>query len=145
MRMRLMVVGENPRCGRTKGVAISAAAVNASTTKGRFGFMRGPRSLAARRAKEPVGAEHQHERHRDEQHDVGVAGIEHRRDANDLAGDEAAKNRAWERTNAADDDDDKSLNKDRFADIGRNRDDGSVYDTGEARRHGADAEDQHED
>src|SRR5271166_1128362 len=106
-----MVVSEKPRCGSTKGAAISAMTVNASTTKGRFAFMQGPRSLAARRAEEPIGADHQHKRHRHEEHDVGIAGVEHRRDADDLAGDETAKHRSRKRADAPDDHDDEGLNE----------------------------------
>src|SRR5271155_1413180 len=116
--MRLMVVSEKPRCGSTKGAAISAMIVSASTMKGRFVLMQGPSSLAARRAEESIGADHQHKRHRHEKHDVGIAGVEHRCDADDLAGDEAAEDRARKRADATDDDDDEGLNEDRFPDVG---------------------------
>ena len=58
---------------------------------------------------------------------------------------EAAKHRARKRANSADDDNDEGLHEDGFADVGRNRDDRGIDDAGEAGRHGADAEHQHED
>src|SRR6185312_808770 len=90
-RMRLIVVGVNPRYGRMNGAAISAAAVRASTRKGRCLSIRWPYSFAAGGAEQTIRPQHQHERHRHEQHHVGVAGIEHRGDADDLAGDEPAE------------------------------------------------------
>src|SRR5262249_39333183 len=76
-RMRLIVVGVNPKYGSTNAGASSPAAVKISTTKGRCLFIRCPRSSAARRAEQPVGTQHEHQRHGDEQHDVGVAWVEH--------------------------------------------------------------------
>ena len=49
------------------------------------------------------------------------------------------------RADAADDDDDEGLHQDRFADVGSDRHHRRIDDAGEARRHGADAEHQHED
>src|SRR5690606_23919724 len=48
-----------------------------------------------------------------------------------------------ERTHAAYDHHHEGLHQDRLADIGRDRHDRGVDDTGEASRHGADAEHQH--
>src|SRR6188472_987064 len=107
IRMRFMVVGENPRWGRTKGAAISPRAVRASTMKGRLGFIGRLGSFAARRAEKAIRPEDQHERHRHEQHDIGVSGIEHRGDADDLAGYESAEDCAWEGADAANDHDDE--------------------------------------
>src|SRR5215469_18231361 len=89
-RMRLIVVGVNPRYGSTNGAAINAAAVRISTRKGRCLSIRWPYSFAAGGAEQTVRSQHQHERHRHKQHDVGVARVEHRGDADDLAGDQAA-------------------------------------------------------
>src|ERR1043165_1666181 len=89
-RMRLIVVGVNPRCGRMNGVAMSAAAVSASTRKGRCLSIKPPPSFAADRAEQAIWPQHQHQCHSHEQHDVGITGIEHRGDADDLAGDQTA-------------------------------------------------------
>src|SRR5579862_5365039 len=72
-RMRLIVVGAKPRCGRINGVAINPITVRASTRKGRCLSIRSLRSFAAGRAKQAVGPQDQHQRHGDEKHDVGVA------------------------------------------------------------------------
>src|SRR5262249_47517210 len=97
-RMRLIVVGVNPRYGRTNGAAINPAAVRISTRKGRCLSMRPPRSFAAGRAEQSVRTQHEHQRHGDEQHDVGIAWVEHGGDADDLAGDEPAEHGARERS-----------------------------------------------
>src|SRR5262245_31173772 len=76
-RMRLMVVGVKPRYGRTNGAAIRAMAVKASMRRGRCLSIRARRSFAAGRAEQSVGTQHEHQRHGDKQHDVGVAGVEH--------------------------------------------------------------------
>src|SRR5262249_33005554 len=104
-----------------------------------------PRSFAAGRAEQSVGTQHEHQRHGDEQHDVGVAWVEHGGDADDFAGDQPAQHGARERSDAADDDYDEGLHQDRLADVGGDRDHRRVDDAGEARGHGADAEHQHED
>src|SRR3954464_16036260 len=92
-RMRLMVVGVKPRCGSTKGAAMSATAVATSTRTGRFLTI--GRLLASGRAEQAIGPQHQHQGHRDEQHHVGVTGVDHRGEADDLARDQAAELRAW--------------------------------------------------
>src|SRR3954471_9063240 len=93
-RMRLIVVGVKPRYGSTKGAAIRPAAVRISTKKGRCLSIRPLASFAAGRAEQPVWTQHEDQRHGDEQHDIGIAGVEHRGDADDLAGNQAAKHRA---------------------------------------------------
>src|ERR1700722_13377510 len=117
--MRLMGVSEKPKCGSTKGAANNTMTVNISAMSGFFMFIRGPRSLAACHAEESIGADHQHQRHRHEQHDICIAGIEHRRDADDLAGYEASKPRPRKRADAANNNDDKGLNEDRFTNVRR--------------------------
>src|SRR5690349_4000666 len=84
IRMRSIVVGEKPRYGSTNGAVISPAAVSASTTSGRCFIIGAAGSIATDGAEQPVGAEHEHEGHRREKHDVGVAWVEHRGDADDL-------------------------------------------------------------
>src|SRR5262249_37287569 len=108
-RMRLIVVGVNPKYGRTNGAAISAMAVRISTRKGRCLSIARPRSFAAGRAEQSIGTQHEHQRHGDEQHDVGVAWVEHGGNADDLAGDQAAEDGARKRADAADDDHDEGL------------------------------------
>src|SRR6185369_5760564 len=76
-RMRSIVVGVNPRGGSTKGAAISPAAVRASTMNGRDLSMGSPCSFAACRAEQSVWTQHEHQRHGDEEHDVGIARVEH--------------------------------------------------------------------
>src|SRR3954465_118492 len=144
IRMRLIVAAEKPRYGRMNGATISAAAVSASTRKGRFFSIGRAGSFAPRGTEKPVGADYQHQHHRREQHDVGVTGIKHRGDTDDLARDEAAEHRARERTNAADDDDDESLHENCLAYVRRDRHHRCVDDAGETRRHGANTEHQHE-
>src|SRR5574340_405363 len=93
------IVWLNDVCGSTYGVTISAIAAMISMTKGRCRVsIAGPPSLATRDAEQPARPQHEHERHRDEQHHVRVRGIEHRRDADDLASDDAAKHRPRERS-----------------------------------------------
>src|SRR5262245_28524589 len=137
-RMRLIVVGVNPKYGRMNGATISPAAVRTSMRKGRCLSIRCLHSFAAGRAEQPVGTQHEHQRHGHEKHDVGVAWVEHRGEADDLACDKTAEQRARERAHAADDDHDERLYQDRFADVGRDRNYRRVDDAGEARRHGAD-------
>src|SRR3569833_4221183 len=120
IRMRLIVVGEKPRCGRTNGAAMRPIAVSTSTRRGRFLTIWGA-LFATGGAEQPVRTQHEHQRHGREQHDIGVTWIEHRADADDLAGDEAAEHRARERADAADDDHDEGLHQDRLADVGRDR------------------------
>src|ERR1700689_5211472 len=81
IRIRLIVVGVKPRWGRMNGAAIRPAAVKTSTSKGRCLSISAPRSFAARGAEQPIGPQHKHQRHGDEQHDVGIAGVENRGDA----------------------------------------------------------------
>src|SRR5579883_1192355 len=88
--IRLIVVGVKSRCGRMNGAAISPNAVSTSTTKGLCLRIKRSRSFAAGCSEQAVWTKHQHQRHGHEQHDVGITRIEHRRYANDLAGDEAA-------------------------------------------------------
>src|SRR6185437_4203331 len=108
IRMRSIVVGAKPRYGSTNGATISATAATVSTRrKRRCLSIGGPRLLAPGHAEQPARAQHQHERHRDEQHHVRIGGVEHRRDADDLPGDEAAQYRAGERSDAPEDDDDE--------------------------------------
>src|SRR5262245_61358662 len=95
-RMRLTVFGANPRYGRTNGARINPAAVKVSISNGRRP-MPLPPSYTTRHSEQAAWPYHQHERHRREQHDVGVAGIDHRRDADDLAGNEPAKHGARKR------------------------------------------------
>src|SRR5689334_18936357 len=71
-RMRLIVVGVNPRYGSTKGAAIKPTAVNTSTMMGRLLSIADRASLAPGGAEQPVRPQHQHQRHRHEQHDIGV-------------------------------------------------------------------------
>src|SRR6478735_10851875 len=89
IRMRLMVFGVKPRCGRTNGTAISAIAVRISTSSGCFLTI--GRSFAAGRAEQSVRTQHEHQRHGDEQHDVGITWVEYRGDADDLASDQASE------------------------------------------------------
>src|SRR5437763_8687550 len=130
-RMRFIVVGVNPRYGSTNGAAINPTAVSTSTRKGRCLSIRGPQSFAANRAEQSVRTQHEHQRHGDEQHDVGIARVEHGGDADDLAGDEPAEHGARERSDPADDDDDEGLYQDRLADIRCDRDHRRVDDAGE--------------
>src|SRR5262245_21692694 len=118
-RMRLIVVGENPRYGSTNGAAISPTAVSATMLEKRCLNIRRLCSFAGRGAEQTVRPQHQYQRHGDEQHDVGVARVEHRCDAYDLAGDQATEDGAGKGTNSADHDDNERLHKNRFADIGR--------------------------
>src|SRR5689334_21749820 len=65
-------------------------------TLGVWGPFRGPqndqgRSFAPDRAEESARAHHEDERHGGEEHHVGVAGVHHRGQADDLAGDETAE------------------------------------------------------
>src|ERR1044071_2931105 len=69
-RIRLIVVGVKPRCGSTNGAAIRPIAVRISTRKGRCLSIKRPHSFAASRAEEPIGSQHEHQRHGDEQHDA---------------------------------------------------------------------------
>src|SRR3954467_11153452 len=71
-RMRLIVVGVKPRCGSTKGAAMSATAVATSTRTGRFLTI--GRLLASGRAEQAIGPQHQHQGHRKGQPHVGVTG-----------------------------------------------------------------------
>src|SRR5262245_10394338 len=119
-RMRLIVVGVNPRYGRTKGAAINPTAANISMRKGRCLSMRG--SFPTGCAEQSVRTQHEHQRHRNEQHHVRVARVEHGGDADDLASDEAAQNGSRKGPNAADDDHDESLHQDPFPDVGCDRD-----------------------
>src|SRR3954451_1358593 len=121
IRMRLIVAGEKPRYGRMNGAAISPAAVSASTRERRCFDIGRPGLLAPGGAEQPVGAEHQHQRHHDEEHDIGISGVEHRGDTDDLARDKAAEHRAWERTDATDDDDNEGLHETCQAAVRRDR------------------------
>src|SRR5690606_2622208 len=96
-------------------------------------------------SEQPMRAKDEHERHGYEQHDVGITGIEHRGDGDDLARDEATDHRAGERADAANDNHHKGLHQYGLAHVGRDRDDGCIDDAGEACGHGSDAENQHED
>src|SRR5690242_11351233 len=87
-RTRLTVFGAASTSGSTNGTAISTAAVTISARTGRRRNISSDPSFAAARAEQAAWAHQQHERHRREQHDVRVAGIDHRREADDLAGDE---------------------------------------------------------
>src|SRR6185312_6181131 len=137
------------------GAAIRPAAVSNSTMNARCLVIASPfsfasssfasSSFAAGGAEQSIGTQHQHQRHGHEQHDVGIARVEHRGDADDLAGDQAAQYGAGKRADAADDDDHEGLHQDPLADVGGDRHHRRVDDAGEARRHGADAEHQHED
>src|SRR5579885_3644522 len=86
------------------GATIRPAAVSASIRKGRCLSMSAPLLFPAGGAKQPVRAQHQNQRHGDEQHDVRIARVEHRRNADDLPGDQAAKHRPRKGADAADDD-----------------------------------------
>src|SRR6185437_13069628 len=77
--------------------------------------------------------------------DVGVAGIDHRGDADDFAGDQAAENGAGERSDAADHHHHEGFDQDIVADARRQRNHRRVDDAGKAGRHRADAEHDHED
>src|SRR6516164_9949355 len=92
-RMRLTVFGAASTSGSTNGTAISTAAVTISTRTGRL-LNIGAGLLAAARAEQAARTHQQHERHRREQHDVRVAGVDHRGEADDLARDQAADDRA---------------------------------------------------
>src|SRR5262245_326745 len=144
-RMRLIVVGENPRYGSTNGAATSATAVSATMLEKRCLNMRRLCSFAGRGAEQTVRPQHQYQRHGHEQHDVGIARVEHRCDADDLASDQATENGTGKGADPADHDDDECLHQDRLADIGRDRDNRSVDDASKASRHGANTEHQHED
>jgi hypothetical protein len=74
-----------------------------------------------------------------------IARVDHRRQTENLACDQAAEHRSGKRADAADHDDDERLHQNRFADIGRDRRDRDVDDSGETGRHRADAEHDHED
>src|SRR6185369_467478 len=95
-RMRLTVLGAEPRYGSTNGAAISASAVSVSTRKRRSCITR-TCSFAPGRAEQAVRAHDENQRHRGEQHHVRVAGIDHRGEADDLAGNQADEDRARER------------------------------------------------
>src|SRR5580700_2993068 len=136
IRMRLIVVGANPRYGRMNGVAISPMAASASTRKGRCLSIRSPGSFAAGGAEQAVGLQDQHQRHGNEKHDIGVAWVEHRGNADDLAGDQSAENCSGEGADSADDDDDEGLHQDSFANFGSDRHHRSIDDAGKARGHG---------
>src|SRR5690606_21384519 len=84
------------------------------------------------------------EGHHHEQHDVRIGGIDHRCQADDLAGYESAEHRAGEGSDAADDDHYEGLHQDRLPHVRRDRHDRRIDDAGEARCHGADSEHQHE-
>src|SRR4029079_6050659 len=92
-RMRLTVLGAASRAGSTKGTAISTAAVTISTRSGLWLNISATPSFAAARAEQSARAHQQHQRHGGEEHDVGVARVDHRRGADDLAGDQAADHR----------------------------------------------------
>src|SRR3954452_8009762 len=76
-RMRFIVVGVKPRYGSTNGAASKPAAVRISTRNGRCLSIRPLQSFAACRAEQSIRTQHEHQRHGDEQHDVGVAWVEH--------------------------------------------------------------------
>ena len=65
--------GEKPRRGSTKGATIRPTAVRASTRTGNRLNVRRPGLFAARRAEQPIGPQHEHQCHRHEQHNVGIA------------------------------------------------------------------------
>src|SRR5215471_770125 len=113
-RMRLTVFGAKPRYGKVNGAAMSAITVSVSTRKRRLPAISCGSSFAGASfppfgSEQAVRPDHQDERHGGEQHDVGVAGIDHGREAHDLAGDQAAQHRARKRADAADHDDDEGL------------------------------------
>ena len=148
IRIWFTVLGAKPSSGSTKGAAIRPSAVRPSTRNGRRSTWLGLGRSAQSRLRRPIrprGRSTQHEGHRREQHDVGIAGIDHRGDAEDLAGDQAAQDGARERADAADHDHDEGLDQDHLAHVGRQRHDRRVDDAGEARGHGADTEHDHED
>src|SRR5215831_321648 len=142
-RMRLTVFGAKPTYASTNGATIKAIAVTVSIRKRRGLSMKRQCLLAALRTEEAARPEQQHERHRCEQHDIGVAWIDHRRDADDLSRNQAAKNGTRKRSDATDDDDDKRLYEDRLAHIGRQRHDGRIHNAREACGHRTDAEHDH--
>src|SRR5262245_42803836 len=90
-RIRLTVLGAKPRYGSTSGATMSASAVMTSTRQERGLCESRTRLLAASGTKKAMWTHHQHQRHRGEQHDVGVTRVDHRSEADDLAGDQAAK------------------------------------------------------
>src|SRR5689334_25185304 len=111
-RIRFTVLGAKPRWGSTKGAAIRPMTVSVSIRKGRCLSITRPRSLASLHAEKAVRPHHEHERHRRKQHHIGIAGVEHRGDADDFAGDQAAEDCAWERADATDHHHDESLDQD---------------------------------
>src|ERR1043165_6693730 len=103
-RMRLTVFGGAARYGRTKGTAIRAIAVSVSTRNGGLPLLAmARRSLSPAHAEQSLRSQQQHHGHRREEHDVGIAGVDHRRDADELPGDQSSDPRTRERTDAADD------------------------------------------
>src|SRR5579862_3292749 len=144
IRMRLIVVGAKPRYGRMNGAMISPTAVSASTRKGRCLSIRSLRSFSADCAEQAVGSQDQYQCHGNKKHDVGVAWVEHRGNADDLAGDQATQDCSWKGADTADDDDHEGLDEDSLAHVGSDRHHRGIDDAGKARGHGADAEHEHE-
>ena len=126
-----MVSGTNPIFGSTYGRDDQSEGRQPSRRSDRI-----PRRVCDHvrpgpRAEQAARTHDQHERHHQKQHDLGIAGIEHRCEAEDLARDQAAEHRARERADAADDHDDESLDQDGVADVGRDRRDRDIDDSGE--------------
>src|SRR5438132_936698 len=89
-RMRLTVLGAASRWGSTNGTATRTAAVTISTRTGRLLNIGRKPLFAAARAEQAARAHQQHHGHRGEEHDVRIPGVDHRREADDLAGDQPA-------------------------------------------------------
>ena len=106
-RIRLTVFGAKPRCGSTRRGSTNGAS---DQSDGCHRFLDSERDVAlsisgpeASLAASPCRAVRAAGTRStsviaDEQHDVGVAGVEHRGDADDLAGDQSAQNGAGERS-----------------------------------------------
>src|SRR5689334_15332163 len=115
IRIWLTVPGASPTSGSTNGAATRPTAVSTSARKAWRRSISGSRSLAAPHAEQALRAYHQHQDHHREEHDAGVGRVDHRGEAENLAGDDPAEDRAGERADAADHDHHESLDEDRIA------------------------------
>src|SRR5215472_17766690 len=105
-RIWLTVFGGAPSAGSTKAPAKSPSAVRASTFQGRLSSIGRLHLFAARHAEQALRPQQQHQGHHREQHDPGISRVDHRSQAEDLAGNQPTEDRSRERADAADNDND---------------------------------------
>src|SRR6185312_7864615 len=128
-RIWLRVPGAKPIYGSTNGTTIRPSAVNASISGIRRNI-KPPRSCPASRAEQPLRPQDQHERHDRKQHHLGIAWVDHGRQAENLPGDQSTQDRTRKRTDATDDDYDERLDQNCITHVGRQRYNGGIDDTG---------------